>query len=376
MRSFTTPGHALENGGAATYSAPRGVVSQLAFPALARQWTIILSCLLLAFCTFGCEQEISHHDTGELTIAFLSNEQSDNRSIEPDGESPLDLVAFSVSGIGPENQILEKTNSSNPTITIGSLKLGSWTFTGTGYNSMGKAISQGATNARITGNNNVVTIALESAVGSGSFSLSCNWDPEQTRTDSVVSMQLLDSDNNVIPQLNLSTDLVAGTAILSGTDIPSGYYTAMVTIETDGELVGGFVESVRIIDGTLSSAVCNLEIGHVADSATITIIDNTAAPVNGSIIATPMDLVVGESAILTFSLDEGQDIAIGDLSIQWYCDGVPIPGATGVSYTIDSLNGGAFRYDIVVGLPQTGSIGSAGIRLDVPVEPHLVNQYQ
>lgn len=341
----------------------------------APQRTTVLVCIMLILFTFGCRQDPAFPDTGELTIALLTEDTAAGRTIGPEGEAPLDLASFSVSGIGPGNQALEKTSSGNPTITIGSLCLGEWTFTGTGYNAMGKAISQGATSARITGNNNVVTITLESAVGNGSFSLECNWNPEQTRTDSVISMRLLDSDNNEVSNLNLTTDMATGKATLTGTDIPAGFYTAMVTIETDGELVGGFVETVRIIDGSTSSAVCDLDIGHVVDSAAITIIDNTAAPVSGNITVTPTGLVLGESATLTFTLDPDQEILLGDLSIQWYCDGVPIIGADSASYTIESLNGGAFRYDIVVGLPQTGSIGSAGIRLDVPVEPHLVGQY-
>lgn len=337
-----------------------------------RSMLAVITLLAIVF-MFGCEQASPVDNTGELTIALLTDQEGDNRAIGPVGDAPLDLVSFSVSGTGPSNQSLEKTTSDNQTITIGSLVLGEWVFTGTGYNGQGKAISQGATTAKITGNNNVVTITLASAVGFGSFLLECTWNPKQTSTDSVVSMRLLDSENIEVDSLTFNQNLALGSAALSGSNIPAGFYTALVTIKTGDELVAGFVETVRIIEGTESSAICVLDIGHVVDEASITIIDNTAAPVSGSIVVTPTSLTLGQSATLTFALDQGQDVALEDLFIQWYCDGVPLAGANAASYTINSLSGGAYRYDIVVSLPQTGSVGSAGIRIDVPVTPELVD---
>ena len=38
MKGINTPGQALDPGGFASFSAPRGGVSHLAFPALAREW--------------------------------------------------------------------------------------------------------------------------------------------------------------------------------------------------------------------------------------------------------------------------------------------------------------------------------------------------
>jgi hypothetical protein len=61
-----------------------------------------------------------------------------------------------------------------------------------------------------------------------------------------------------------------------------------------------------------------------------------------------------------------------DLTIQWYCDGVPIDGATQPVYSITEVLGGTYRYDVIASLPESGSVGSCGVEISVEVTPQQV----
>lgn len=337
-----------------------------------RHARIIATLVLITMVASGCVQEPSVTETGRLTITLLTDEMTTQRNIDPDGTQPLDMTSYTISGSGPLKQKLETITSSSKTVRIGDLILGNWNFIATGYNSLGKAIAQGAVEGHITGNDNVVTITLDDCVGEGSLDLTCTWNPEQTKTDSTISMELIDADGFQVPALTIERDFIEGMARLHGDGIPAGFYTAIVNLKTNGELVGGFVETVRIIDGTESRGQRELQIGRVVESVDISIIDNTAAPVGGTIVVSPSTLDSGMEATLSFFLDEGQDVAIEDLTMQWYCDGVAIANATSATYTTGMLQGGSCRYDIVVSLPLSGSVGSAGVLIEVPVTPHIL----
>ncbi|MCF7953942.1 MAG: hypothetical protein K9K78_07700 [Spirochaetales bacterium] len=51
MKGINTPGQALDLGGFASFAAPRGGVFLLAFPALAREWNLLIASAPLA--SFG-----------------------------------------------------------------------------------------------------------------------------------------------------------------------------------------------------------------------------------------------------------------------------------------------------------------------------------
>jgi hypothetical protein len=320
----------------------------------------------------GCDQNTGVPHTGSLTIALQTDRSGMSRNIDPSGTDPLVISSFTLSGTGPENQTLGTVTTSDTTITLDNLLLGDWTFTATAYNTDGVALVQGTVNTHVTDTDHTVEISLEGTMGLGSFSLVCDWNVAQTSEFTTIDMKLIDGSGNEVAGLTTAEDYVNGSATLTGTNIPAGFYTAIATLKTKEELIGGFAESVRIIDGTLSSASRTIDIGHMVDGATITIVDNTTAPVEGTIAVTPATLAVGDPATLTYTLDAGQDVVMEDLTIQWYCDGVPIDGATQPVYSITEVLGGTYRYDVIASLPESGSVGSCGVEISVEVTPQQV----
>lgn len=320
----------------------------------------------------ACEQIGTEANSGRLHVSLVTDSETSERNIDPEGSEPLQLVRYSIQGNGPNTVQVGPLESDSQLFTIGNLTVGLWTFTAVGYNSADVPVAQGNVQTTIDADENYIEIKLDTMVGSGSFSLVCNWNPDYTATDSTVLMKLIDYSGNTVSGTTLEKQMDLGRATLAGTDIPAGYYTVSVQISSAGEILGGFVETVRIIDSTLTNAERTLELGKVIEAVEFTIIDNTAAPVDGTLSVSPVTPVAGSSATLSFSPDFGEDPTPSELSIQWYVNGTLIQGANDYTYTITSVPGGTTRYDVVVGLPESGSVGSKGIELHADVEPSIL----
>lgn len=330
-------------------------VSSLGLVLLALFLTLFLSC-----------DTNSPNAEGTLQLSLQSDARFRSRNINPEGSAPLEITTFRISGEGPNSQVLEPITSDAKTVTINSLVVGVWTFNATGLNSTGKPIAKGSTTLHISKNQNSAQIILDSEVGSGTFNLICNWNPVQTSPASTIELTILNSAEEQIDEITKEVDLSTGQAVF-GTSLPAGYYSVMVNLKTDDEIISGFVETLRIIDQTASQATRTLEIGKVIDSGTLVIIDNTATPIEGTITLSPTELIPGAAATLTFTPDN----TIEGMTVQWYREGVLIAGATSMELAIPAVKGGTYRYDIVVSIPHKGTVGSVGTLIAVPTTPTL-----
>lgn len=332
----------------------------------------LLVCVVLIIIGLGtaCEQENTGY--ASLRIVLVTETEQVDRNIAPGGEEPLQLVKYSIQGVGPNNIQLDALESIEESFIIGNLTLGHWSFTAVGYNKNDIPVAQGNVETVIESDMNHIEIVLDSMVGSGSFSLTCNWDPAYTAPGSTIQMRLTDYAGNTVSETSMEHHMDEGQATLSGSGISAGYYTVSVQLTSAGETIGGFVETVRIIDSTLTQAERTLDLGKVLDSVGFTIVDNIAAPVDGTLTVSPSVVTAGSSATLSFSPYFGDNPVPSGLNMQWYVDGTLIPGATESTYEIGMVPGGTTRYDIVVSLPESGSVGSQGIELHAEVEPSII----
>ncbi|MDD3367173.1 MAG: hypothetical protein WCS59_01510 [Sphaerochaetaceae bacterium] len=327
----------------------------------------LIVVLLVPFLTLciSCDSS-SSEARGTLQLSLQSDARFRSRNINPEGSTPLEITSFLISGEGPNSQTLAPMTAAEKTITINSLLVGDWTFTATGLNSSGTAIATGSTSIHISKHVNSAQITLDSEVGSGFFNLICQWDPAQTSPNSTIELTLLNMAEEQVTGITKDVDLKAGQATFSA-PLAAGYYSVLVNIKTDGEIISGYVETLRIIDQTTSQATRTLEIGKVIDSGTLVIIDDTATPIEGAIILNPTELTPGDSATLTFTPEN----SVATMTVQWYREGVLIDGATNLQLSIPSVQGGTYRYDIVVSIPEKGTVGSAGILVAVPTTATL-----
>lgn len=322
--------------------------------------------LLLLPLFFSCSDS-SLGTEGSLQLSLRSEERFSSRNIDPAGSVPLKITSFMISGTGPDAQVLDPITSEDEIITIHSLLVGDWDFNATGFNSTGTPIASGSTSLHVSNQNNTAQIVLDSEVGTGTFNLVCNWNPVQTTVDSTISVTLLDLQGNPVEGVIEQVDFIAGTAEFEA-QLAAGYYSVLVNLQTDGEIISGFVETLRIIDQTTSQATRMLEIGKVIDSGTISIIDTTTVPIEGTITITPSQPSAGEAAVLEFVPQN----PIDGMTVQWYREGVPIAGATTNELSIPAVDAGTYRYDIVVSIPLIGSVGSAGALVSVPITPTVL----
>ncbi|HHU87884.1 MAG TPA: hypothetical protein GXZ38_00790 [Spirochaetales bacterium] len=323
----------------------------------------ILMLLLLAM--MGC-QDNSLEGEATLHLSLERASRFNTRNIVPEGTDPLTIVSYKIGGIGPSGAQFEEEIEEEE-ITISGLKVGYWTFTAIGYNAQKVPIATGETTLYLSATSTSASITLNQEVGSGSIDLTYQWNAQQTNAESILNFKLLDIDNKEVAGITPAINIEDGEANFSGT-VASGFYTVIVNIESGGEIVGGLVESLRVIDQTVSKVTHFLEIGKLIDAGFITIIDGSIPPFDGEVSLSSTSYAAGDA--LTLTLTAGQELSA--YTFQWYCEGVLIESETSHILLIEAVQGGSERYDVVISHPTHGAIGSCGVLVKVPVTPTIV----
>lgn len=332
----------------------------------------IITVLLVTLMLLSCNVAQEENGYGTLTVNFAPSGRIFERTIMPAGSAPLDIDYYTISGVGPEGQILSSTNSASDTITIDELMVGNWTFDATAYNASDIPLAGGSVDTYIYGSTNTITLSLDEVVGSGSLNLDFTWNTEQVTVDTDFVFTLTDQDGTPVTGATITTDMLGGTStVTKGLD--AGFYTFSAILTHSGVQIAGYTESIRIIDSTVSDADANLIIGKVIDNVGMTITDVTDGVIVGSIAASDPSPSQGDPVTLTFTASDTAGLAGGDLVYQWYADGNAISGATTHEYVLSSALSGSIRYDIIVGSAANPIMGSASYTVSVSPNPTLAN---
>jgi hypothetical protein len=329
------------------------------------------SIFSMLFCAFLCAAMFTACDpqqtdkTGSLHLSFASSERYQSRNINPTGTSPLAIATYSVSGEGPQGKVLATVVTDHPDLNINGLLVGNWTFHVTAYNSAGKPLVTGSVDTYVTASSNSVDMIMDEAVGTGTMQISYTWNTDQTSSGATISISMENPAGTVSQHSPTAMNEAAGTATFN-LSLAAGFHTLRTTLLSGTDILSGKAETIRIIDGTVTSGTIALDIGGEVDAFTLTIINNTVAPIQGSIACVPVSPVKGGTATLTYTPTLPAGILATDLSAQWYFEGQPIVGATTFTLPIATVLAGTHRYDIVIRHPLQGSIGSTGALIAVP----------
>lgn len=319
----------------------------------------------------GCESEQREHETF-ATLTLTVEKEAPKRSIAPADEDNINISYYVLEGSGPHGSKLGPLESNNHQFIVEHIPTGVWSFSATAYNSSSNPLSYGVLSSCYlsSASANSVEIVLDQYVGKGSLRVELEWESASLFGLSKLCYTLLEKESVIKQECVENISMSEESYLIEIEELAAGFYSLLVSFSCDGETLGGFIESVRIVDGACSSAQRTLAIEKVAEENHITIVDTTATPIEGVITcdfeASPLTLTY--TPTLPIGIDEE------DLTLQWYCDGLPLTSENGYTLEIPNRLGGTYRYDVVVSLDKSGSVGSAHYLLITEVIPSIVEE--
>jgi hypothetical protein len=310
---------------------------------------IAATCCMLTSC-FGLFKDLQGAGLGELTIRVAED-------LSKDMAPSVDLTAasYDVSGTGPDGATCHRIFSGS-SITLKGLVFGDWAITVEGRNTDDKIVTQGEANVQVTtGTAQAVDIVMYPVAGPGTLTLSVSWDPAS------VDMPFVQSQ--LVPGQGAPIDLVfttpsPGEARYSNTAIQNGYYTLVVKLLDNGQLVMGAVDVVRIVagettSGTIDFSDVNRGTGTISVSITLQMNNPVQVTMNGQ----AAESATGRPMTVTASIPSG----LGNATYVWYLNGVS--AGTGSSITLNGtaspLAPRSYRLDVSAFVSNGSRGGSA-----------------
>ena len=307
----------------------------------------IMLFAVIGLLTVSCSLEL--FDTGVVELQFV--QRINALTMLPNVS--MTVESYEVSGTGPTGSTFADSTPQS-SITVASLREGSWTITVDAKNAAGTVIGTGSTTTTVlAGGSTPVSVAVRPIRGAGQFELSVTW-PAGVLLNPSVAGQLV--PRNVSPTIDLVFDTPAdGSASSSVASISSGYYTLLVQLLDGAEVVAGAVEVVRIAANKITSGgIYFSDPRETTGSATIIIDSDMEDPLTVLISGDSDAIEEGNSMTVDATTSE----PISDLAYAWYLDG--IPAGTGDTYTTPSnLLIGEHRIDVTAFSPSTQRSGSS-----------------
>jgi hypothetical protein len=329
---------------------------------------IILMVLSIAIAALNFSCDAREATTGSITFYIDSERAFQGRNIDPSGQAPLVAASFSIHGEGPGEASFDDTVTSQAVVTIENLPIGNWTFTVTALNAAGAELVQGTVGAYVAPSETTVELILDELLGSGTLDVDFSWNPEQTTAQTTLELTVTGPTGTSTTFDPTVIDRQTGTATLT-TLLDAGFHSLRYRlIEGEDTLCGG-LETVRIIDGTVSSGSIDLTIGGLVDQYGLTVIDNTMMPIDGTVTCSPEVPLKGQPFTLSFTPQLPEGVTVEELNVAWYCEGTLITGADDLTLEVAAALGGTHRYDIVLSHASHGSVGSKAFLVTVEVNP-------
>jgi hypothetical protein len=266
----------------------------------------------------------------------------------------MTIAGFDVSGSGPGGMQFSRSTSAL-SLTIGGLAFGDWTIAVDGKNAAGTIIAHGEAPVRVvTGATQALAISLAPISGPGTLALTVSW------TAAAVGSPSLQSQ--LIPSQGAPTDLAfsipsPGTATSATSGIPSGYYTLVVKLLDNGQLVMGAVDVVRIVkDQTTSGAFTFTDINTGTGTISVSVTPRMDNPIPVVMSGQKAELGTGTPMSVTASAPPD----VGNVTFVWFLNGVA--RGSGPIFTVNQaaspLAAGFYRLDVTA-FTATGARGGS-----------------
>jgi hypothetical protein len=273
----------------------------------------------------------------------------------------MKISTFAISGQGPGGAQFSRSTT-DASLTISGLSFGNWTLGVDGKNAGGTVVAHGEAAVKvITGATQAVSIAIAPLTGPGTLSLSVTWPAASVGSPSIES-QLIPVQGSATTLAFTSTS--AGQASSSTGGIQSGYYTLVIKLLDNGQLVMGAVDVVRIASGaTTSGSFSFTDVNTGTGSISVSITPRMDDPIAVTLSGQASEVATGTPMTVAASLPGG----LSNVTLVWYLNGVA--RATGPSFTVNTvaapLAAGTYRIDVTAFTADGTRGGSATCALRV-----------
>lgn len=273
----------------------------------------------------------------------------------------LTVASYAISGAGPNGATFSQTITGS-SVSVPGLAFGAWTISVDGMNAAGTNVTHGDVSANVAaGVNLAVSVSMVPVAGQGSFNLTVTWPAAGVDIPSVQSQ--------LVPNQGTPIDLVftyptTGKATYTGTSIKNGYYTLVVKLLDNSQLVMGAVDVVRIVKGQATSGTLDFpQVNTGTGSIKVNITPQMNNPVTVTMSGQSAEAGTGLPMTVSASVLAG----LGNATYVWYLNGVS--KTTGPSYTLNDaanpLAPGVYRIDVSAFVGSGARGGSATYTIKV-----------
>jgi len=253
----------------------------------------------------------------------------------------MEPAAYRISGSGPSDASFE-TWSNGGTSDIGDLRTGEWLVEVSAFNAAEQEIGYGSHTVQISGAElATVSIVVRALSGTGSLSLSVIWDGEELAEPSIAAQLVAPAGESRELEFEITAP---GAAEFSDSEIDSGYYTLILQLIDDGEIVAGAADTVRIVkDGHTEGAFNFEDLNHPTGDVDISVVSDLDDPLEVEINGAQSTIERGESMTADAWVENGGD---AEIEYYWYLNGAPAGTDASVSVGAE-LSPGSYRLDVV-----------------------------
>ncbi len=269
----------------------------------------------------------------------------------------MTIAAYEVSGRGPGGMQFSRSTAT-PSVTVMGLAFGDWTIAVDGKNAGGTIIAHGEAPVKVlTGATQPVNIAVAPVVGPGTLALTVSWTAAAVGSPSLQSQLIPSQGAPTDIAFSISSPGIATSATSATSGIPNGYYTLVVKLLDNGQLVMGAVDVVRIVkDQTTSGAFTFTDINTGTGSISVSVTPRMDNPIPVAMSGQKAELGTGSPMSVTASAPPD----VGNVTFVWYLNGVA--RGSGPSFTVNQtaspLAADFYRLDMTA-FTATGARGGS-----------------
>jgi len=226
--------------------------------------------MVVVLATMGLAACDSPFTPASATVSLVDDagvEDAGERTIAP--ASAGEPVEYRVSGTGPNGASFLETVAALP-LDVGELVAGEWEIRVEGLDGVGAVVLEGTTVAHVSLEGNTpVQVTLAPQAGDGSVALSIDWPAAHVCAPTVNAVLHRDGFDPVILGANVASE--TGTATVTGTTVPAGWYRLQLRLYDGTSLVAGCAELLQVrADTTTTAAITLSELNKPGEAVTVT----------------------------------------------------------------------------------------------------------